>query len=391
MDDLDRYERIKRSLEYHHHQQQPQHIKNNRDNGFQLIKVENEYGSYGSDKEYLNYLQALYIKYLGAGLGQDDGVVFYSTDGGESTTYLYGSQIDDGGSMVFQTVDFGPEQDVNQMFATQRVFEPTGPLMNSEYYTGWLTHWTEPTAANVAPSVVAQGLTNILPSASVNMYMLYGGSNYGYMNGANGGGPSFDITIQSYDYDAPISEWGGVSSNSKYQSNALGIDELHDRATIFLDNEYQGTLQRPYNSTLSLNFGAGTNEIMQLSILLENQGRINYGSSMLDRKGLGKGVLSGSQYLGPWTNILLPLADAYQLNTTLRWTPIDQYNQQQYTTPSFYLATFQVENIAETFLSFQGLGKGQLFVNGFNVGRYWNVGPQQTIYIPSVLLYQVQL
>eukprot|EP01133_Synstelium_polycarpum_P015746 gene15746-18709_t len=424
-----------------------------------MVQVENEYGSYGSDKAYLGHLLNLYVNVFGPTRGNGAGVIFHSTDGA-GVDYLIGSQI----AGVYQTVDFGPTDDPMSDFKPQRVFEPTGPLMNSEYYTGWLTHWQDPTAARVDAATAANGLYDILKlGASINMYMFYGGSNFAFMNGANGGDPSsFDITIQSYDYDAVLSEagditpkylaiseaiskWTGVAPatlpsnstklaygvvpltlaaslfdnlanlspnanssqfaqsgrplyfeemdlaygfalyettiNTVYQSNSLYIDELHDRATFYVNEVNQGFLQRPDNNSITVAFASGdTNKI---SILVENQGRVNYGAYLLDRKGLGKGVISSFQYIGPWANYPLALNDL----SSLAWNPSSSYSRQS--TPSFYRGIINIANaddIADTFLSFEGLGKGNLWVNGFNVGRYWNVGPQRTMYVPSVLL-----
>ncbi|EFA82155.1 glycoside hydrolase family 35 protein [Heterostelium album PN500] len=419
-----------------------------------MVQVENEYGSYGSDKLYLNTLLSLYEKYFGTARGQESGVVFYSTDG-SGDLYLYGSQI----AGVYQTIDFGPTDDPESNFKIQRKFEPTGPLMNSEYYTGWLTHWLDSSPAGADTKSVADGLSAILKlGASVNMYMFYGGSNFGFMNGANSGGANdYEITIQSYDYDSPLNEAGDITNkylairqviseatggkvgpipannthiaygtvefteaaslfsnlniaqnviansgkpltfseagldygfilyettiNTVYQSNQLDAMAVNDRATFYVNDIYQGFLQRTFNSSIKVEFQDGDTNTIR--ILLENQGRINYGSYMDDQKGLGDGVISYFQYLGPWNNYLLPLRSL----DGLEYTPLSQYrNSSQPTFYRGYLNIASASDIGETYLSFEGLGKGNLWVNGFDVGRYWNVGPQYTMYIPSVLL-----
>ncbi|GAM27669.1 hypothetical protein SAMD00019534_108450, partial [Acytostelium subglobosum LB1] len=424
-----------------------------------MMQVENEYGSYGSDKNYLNYLLSLYIKFFGEGRGDGSGVIFHSTDGSGSG-YLYGSQIPG----VYQTIDFGPTDDPQSNFDIQRKFVPTGPLMNSEYYTGWLTHWLDSSEARVDAKTVADGLYDILKlGASVNMYMMYGGSNFGFMNGVNGGDPGdFEITTQSYDYDSPISEAGDITPkylavrdaivkwtnqplgpvpnnsthmaygtiqltqaaslfnnlqqlspnpfittgrpmmfeemklnygfalyeadiNTEYQSNSLSVMDLRDRATFYINNTNQGFVQRSSNSSINVQFTDG--DTNQVRILLENQGRVNYGSYMHDPKGLGNGVLAGFEYLGPWNNYPLSLEDL----SNIQWVESNEYNQGG--EPTFYRGNItinSVNDIGETFLAFTGLGKGNLWINGFNVGRYWNVGPQRTMYVPSVLLHQGQ-
>ncbi|KAN0023890.1 hypothetical protein ACTFIV_008280 [Dictyostelium citrinum] len=453
-----------------------------------MVQVENEYGSYGEDKSYLETLLTLLQKYLGQGDGNGSGVLFHSTDG-PSAQMLFGSKLEG----VYQTVDFGPMpmEQIQDNFKIQQTFasKPT-PLMNSEYYTGWITHWGDSSAARTDASVVAQGLDDILSlNASVNMYMFFGGSNPGFMNGANSNSPTtdFEITIQSYDYDSPLTESGDttekyfaiknviekyINNNNKQtsnsntlppvpsnstkvaygtiqitqatslfnnlgnlvnqkqqqlqtggpipmeqlqqstgfvlyettmniaQSNQLSITELHDRATFFINDEaIEDTvttgqavfLQRPFNSSIEINYPSNVTEDgdFNLRILLENQGRVNFGPYLNDRKGLlSGGVMSGQQYIGPWNNYPLPLTNK-TLSNINNWQPIKDYTLSN--TPTFYQATLSINSttdIGDTFLSFTGLGKGQLFVNGYNVGRYWNVGPQRTIYISSVLLHQ---
>eukprot|EP01132_Coremiostelium_polycephalum_P005310 gene5310-6615_t len=430
-----------------------------------MVQVENEYGSYGSDKTYLQSLLNILTSYLGDGNGDGTGVIFHSTDGPD-TQMLYGSQVI--GSNILQTVDFAPTDDPKSPFSVQRQFT-SGPFMNSEYYTGWITHYGDAHMATRNTGDVTSGLKQILLlNASVNFYMFYGGSNFGWMNGANSGSlTDYEITVQSYDYDSPITEYGDTTGKyfaireglanfganismpvppnstkyaygqvqitqasslfSQYQSLSIGpiyqsgkplsMEELkgyygfvlyettynsdqspqltfpilNDRATVYLNNVFQGFLQRPTNNTLTLKlpstFHSGTNENFNLKILVENQGRVNYGPYLKDSKGIWKGILSGGfQFLGPYDNYPLPLTNP-NLSTQISWTPIQQFSFSP-STPTFYKAILTIDTIGETFLSFKGLGKGNVFVNGFNVGRYWNVGPQRSIYIPSVLLQQ---
>eukprot|EP01113_Clastostelium_recurvatum_P015704 TRINITY_DN1880_c0_g1_i3.p1 TRINITY_DN1880_c0_g1~~TRINITY_DN1880_c0_g1_i3.p1 ORF type:complete len:426 (+),score=76.44 TRINITY_DN1880_c0_g1_i3:49-1326(+) len=173
-----------------------------------MMQVENEYGSYGNDKVYLGHLRGLMGKYVG-----DDAVVFHSTDG-PSPQMLAGSYI---GPEVYQTVDFGPGDNATANFEQQMHLQGPAPAMNSEYYTGWLTHWGDAHAANVSASMVSQSLLSLMSTmnASVNLYMFHGGTNYGFMNGANANGPSdYEITITSYDYNSPLTEAG--DPNDKY-------------------------------------------------------------------------------------------------------------------------------------------------------------------------------
>lgn len=163
------------------------------------VQVENEYGSYYTcDSVYLAHLRDLFRNLLG------DDVVLFTTDGP-------GGQ--DCGKIpeVYSTVDFGPGSDVDSCFASQREYEPQGPLVNSEFYTGWLDHWGE-LHSQENPRQVQQTLDEILArDASVNMYMYFGGTSFGFTAGSNMGG-TFQACPTSYDYDAPLSEAGDTSN-----------------------------------------------------------------------------------------------------------------------------------------------------------------------------------
>lgn len=162
--------------------------------------MENEYGSYGSDKTYKQALRDIVV----SGLGND--VILFTTDG-NGLPYLAGGRIDG----TLSTIDFGAGDAVDLSFAALRVYNPDGPLVNSEFYPGWLDHWGSPFNTVDYP-VIIKTLTEILNrNASVNTYMFYGGTNFGFVAGANED-PEYDPIITSYDYDAPISEAGDTTS-----------------------------------------------------------------------------------------------------------------------------------------------------------------------------------
>ncbi|REE81538.1 beta-galactosidase [Paenibacillus taihuensis] len=158
----------------------------------------------------------------------------------------------------------------------------------------------------------------------------------------------------------------------------LNLQDVHDRALIFLNGEYKGMIERNCKDhDVLLEIPA---EGAELEILVENMGRINYGPYLKDAKGITEGVRLGPQFLYHWTIRSLPLD---QLNG-LEFQPEPSKSQQGH--PTFYRGHFQVDERADTFLSLQGWTKGVVFVNGFNLGRYWEIGPQQTLYIPAPLL-----
>nr|XP_012624631.1 beta-galactosidase [Microcebus murinus] len=162
------------------------------------VQVENEYGSYiACDHNYLRFLLKRFRYYLG------DDVVLFTTDGAQERFLQCG-----GLQGLYSTVDFGTGNNVTAAFQIQRKSEPKGPLVNSEFYTGWLDHWGSP-HSTVKSEDVASSLYDILDrGANVNLYMFMGGTNFGYWNGAN---IPYAAQPTSYDYDAPLSEAGDLT------------------------------------------------------------------------------------------------------------------------------------------------------------------------------------
>ncbi|OMD41814.1 glycoside hydrolase family 35 protein [Paenibacillus odorifer] len=402
------------------------------------LQVENEYGSFGSDKTYLNYLKEGMIA-----RGMD--VLLFTSDGAEDHM-LQGGMIDG----VFATVNFGSR--AKEAFAKLREYQPTGPLMCMEFWNGWFDHWMKP--HNTRPeSEVAEALDEMLSlDASVNFYMFHGGTNLGFMNGANLF-EKYEPLVTSYDYDTLLDESGRPTAKfyaarkiiEKYvalpplelppviQSRAYGkvlmtesvplftqldvlshperracpvpmekfgqdygfilystkisgprsgmelvLQEVRDRALVFANGAFVGTVERWDSRGIPLEVPT---EGLQIDILVENMGRVNYGPLLRDSKGITCGVRLGYQFLHDWTIRSLPLNDLKGLS----FTPIDSEQRQQ---PSFYQGNFQVNKPEDTFLRLDGWTKGQAFINGFNLGRYWEKGPTKTMYLPAPLLRQ---
>ncbi|XP_045415971.1 beta-galactosidase-1-like protein isoform X2 [Lemur catta] len=414
------------------------------------IQVENEYGSYRAcDFSYMRHLAGLFRALLG------DKILLFTTDGPEGLRC---------GSLqgLYTTVDFGPADNMTQIFSLLRQYEPHGPLVNSEYYTGWLDYWGQNHSTRSVPAVT-KGLENMLKmGASVNMYMFHGGTNFGYWNGADEKGLFLPITT-SYDYDAPISEAGDPTPKlfalrniiSKFQEVPLGPlppasrkmmlgpltlhldgdllafldilcprgpihsilpmtfeavkqdhgfvlyrtylthtvfeptplwvphNGLHDRAYVMVDGVFQGVLERNMRHKVFLmgNLGA------RLDILVENMGRLSFGSNSSDFKGLLEPPILGQTILIKW--MMFPLIID---NLVKWWFPLQLPKSAQPQAPSgptFYSTTFPIlGSVGDTFLYLPGWTKGQVWINGFNLGRYWTKrGPQQTLYVPRPLLF----
>ncbi|CEL94206.1 unnamed protein product [Vitrella brassicaformis CCMP3155] len=166
-----------------------------------MVQVENEYGSYPAcDKGYMSAMEQMLRGYLG------DDVVYYTTDVPDERNLECGST-----NTSFTTIDFGPSrmEDLDEMHRLWREFQPTGPFVNSELYSGWFDHWGEE-----HHTVKSEDLLSIFKTiwgddydASVSFYMYHGGSNY-LWNGANIDNGTYKPTTTSYDYNAPIDQAG---------------------------------------------------------------------------------------------------------------------------------------------------------------------------------------
>ena len=421
------------------------------------VQVENEYGYYfACDHSYLLFLEQIFREYLGS------DVILFTVDG-DSESLLECGTI----PSLYATVDFGSPADPEKAFAVMRKFSPKGPLVNTEFYPGWLDRWSVPHQTRPAEDV-AKTLDKMLSmNASVNFYMYMGGTNFGFMNGAhydkeNGLLPS----ITSYDYDAPLTEAGDTTTkfhilretiakhekvpeiaippnttkfaygkvqmaqlstfldvvpklsaphgpvNSTFpltmeqigqnygfilyrtqipqqfaQSSVIfNISSLvRDRAIIYVGKIRQATVFRhPGNQSVVLKIGV----ILQLDILVENMGRCNDG--LAEPKGiLGNITLNG---------IILVNWQIYPINLDNLFSEMDAFgyllnpngnmkhvvNTDISFAPSFFYGEFPLNSSYDTFLNLPGWSKGQAFVNGFNVGRYWPViGPQITLFVPA--------
>ncbi len=158
----------------------------------------------------------------------------------------------------------------------------------------------------------------------------------------------------------------------------LTIDEPRDRAQVFLNSSPRGTVYCN-DKTFSLKFDAAEGDI--LDVLVENMGRSNYGPYMERnaRKGITDGVRHGNQFFFDWTVYPLKMNDLSSLN----YRPVPEALPQN--VPCFYRGKFRVDQPADTFLKIPGK-KGFAFINGFNLGRYWEIGPTHTLYLPAPLL-----
>jgi beta-galactosidase len=162
----------------------------------------------------------------------------------------------------------------------------------------------------------------------------------------------------------------------------LAMDTPHDYASIYAAGALAGTLDRRLGETrltIPATEAAHTAAVLHLDILVENAGRINYSKQLRgERKGLERFVSVNGEPVPGWEIYPLPMSDVPGL----------AFKSAACTGPCFYRGTFAVEQPADTFLDTSKLGKGQMWVNGHALGRFWKIGPQKTLYVPGVWLKQ---
>ena len=389
-----------------------------------LVQIENEYGAYGSDEDYLRELVRV---------TRDAGITVPLTTVDQPMPWML-----ENGSLpeLHLTGSFGSRS--AERLETLREHQPTGPLMCSEFWDGWFDWWGS-IHHTTDPAASAHDLDVLLAAgASVNIYMVHGGTNFGTTNGANDKG-RFDPIVTSYDYDAPIDEsghptakfhafrdviakyaavpdlepsprpdapvfevalsgegdWMPASTGSVSDAPAtfeelghlgalvrydvalpassadravLAFGEVRDLAWVHVDGVFVGRLSRTLHER-ALAIPAGTT----LTVLVEDQGRVNYGHRLGEEKGLiGGATLDGAPLAG-WTATPIDLA-------TVAGTGTGALGR------ALLRGTFELDAPADLFLDTTAWGKGFAFVNGFFLGRYWRNVPQQTLYVPAPVL-----
>jgi beta-galactosidase len=389
------------------------------------VQVENEYGSFGTDLEHLVHQRELL---------RDAGIVELLTTADGITAGMQANGSVEGAMPSFT---FG-----TGVPAAVELLPANTPLLCSELWGGWFDHWGERHHVRSARSMIGTVDELLAAGGSVSLYMAHGGTNFGLWNGANWDG-AIQPTATSYDSDAPIAEDGRVGAKfealrasfapfhdgplpelpaaPRFQANQtaalapeaslieairalpasrprphpatfeeIGVAEglvayettalveagettlalmgLHDRATVFVDGDRVATLDRDGETSTTLPV---TGRPVVITLLVENVGRINYGPRIGEHKGILDGVLLGRRYAHGWTHRVVPM-DAPQ--------PVGIAG-----TDGYAVAELDVAEQADAWLAFPGGVKGFVWVNGFLLGRYWNVGPQTTLYAPAPL------
>ncbi|MEW2557227.1 glycoside hydrolase family 35 protein [Streptomyces griseorubiginosus] len=406
-----------------------------------MVQVENEYGSYGSDTGYLRRLAEL-LRAVGV------TVPLFTSDGPEDHMLT-------GGSLpgVLATVNFG--SDARAAFETLRRYRPDGPLMCMEFWCGWFDHWGGEHVVRDAGDAAA-ALREILEcGASVNLYMAHGGTNFAGWSGANRGGGALhdgplEPDVTSYDYDAPIDEYGRPTEKFRRFREVLaeygpvaelppappvlgqpdevllsgwaalsavldarggapvegpvppGFEELdvdrglvryevdvpgprqpypliarglRDLAVVYVDGERAGVLTEDDGQLDKPVAGPA-----RVELWVESLGRVNYGPRSGEAKGITGGLLHERQFLHGVRATGLRL-DALDSVAGLAFGEVPGDGS-----PGLYRGVLSVRGAGDAVLELPGWTRGFVWVNGFDLGRYWSVGPQRSLYVPGPVL-----
>jgi len=400
-----------------------------------MVQVENEYGSYGNDRE---YMESIRKTWTAAGIR----IPFYTSDG--PTAYML-----EAGTLPGAAIGLDSGSD-SAAFAQAYRHNPNVPAFSGETYPGWLTHWGEKWQRPDTNGLKKEVGFLLDHHKSFNFYVIHGGSNFGFTAGANAGNAvQYQPDITSYDYDAPINEQGRptakyqmlrrmimekvsypvpaipepipameippitlkktfnlfnnqvpvlrspqprpfeyygqnqglVSYKTKligHKSGRLKIWEPHDYALVFLNGVFIDTVFR----------NGGQWEVMlpktqtanpELEIIVEGMGHINFGQFIIDRKGITDRVTLNGMTLMNWEVQLFPLDEAFISTLDKNFTGTIPDNLPC----NFFEGEFELSGTADTYFDMGNYSKGIVYINGHNLGRYWNVGPQQRLYCPA--------
>ena len=179
--------------------------------------------------------------------------------------------------------------------------------------------------------------------------------------------------------------WGSILYRTTLKEDIEGtlhLDEMHDWAQVFADGQLLGCLDRRQGE-FTLPLKSPLKKGTQLDILVEAMGRVNFDKSIHDRKGITEKVevISDGQAteLKGWS--------VYNLPPFYEFVSNKNYQKGQVVNgPAYYRATFRLDKTGDTFLDMQTWGKGMVWVNGHAMGRFWEIGPQQTLYMPGCWL-----
>jgi beta-galactosidase len=160
------------------------------------------------------------------------------------------------------------------------------------------------------------------------------------------------------------------------RSGKLVITELHDYASIYVNGKLLGRIDRMRGENmLEIPKGVADGDAT-LDILVEAMGRVNFGDRLIDRKGITERVTLSGVTLMSWDVFPLPMNDYFL--STVHFAPAETAQA-----PSFFRGTFVLKATGDTYLDMKGWKKGLVWINGHNLGRFWDAGPQERLFVPG--------
>ena len=398
-----------------------------------MTQVENEYGSYGKDHA---YMAGVRDALLAAGF---TGQLFTSDGPGQGML--------SGGTLpgIPATVNFGGGAE--GAFKELAEFRPEPhPRMIGEFWAGWFDQWGKRHNRSSVEGNLKDLEWCLRNGVSFNLYMFHGGTNFAFMAGSNGNDSSYEVDTTSYDYDAALDESGRVTPKylafrdlmQKYAKEPLPpvptmpatvalsparmtafqplagrgapvvasqprsfedlgqdygivgysaispvegkqtftVRRLMDYAVVYVDGKRVGTMDRRLNQrSIELDVEKGS----RIDLYVEALSRVNFGGALPDeRKGLEGPVTLGPETLAGWSHLPIPLAPPAKSGDRPTAFPVSGQ--------VYYRGILNAPRVGDTFLDLRGWNKGFVWVNGHNLGRFWRIGPQQTLFLPGVWL-----
>lgn len=411
------------------------------------MQIENEYGHYGSDHTYLRYLKEL-MESLGC------KELLFTSDG-KNKVALAGGTLPD----VFKTLNFG--SGAKHAFQTLEHVPHSGPNMCMEFWCGWFDSWGKKHHTRKPEDVIKEIRDFLDMGASFNMYMFHGGTNFGFMAGANHI-IHFTPTTTSYDYHAVLTESGDYTpvyhqlrkvmlehqglketplppsptyihvgpvelteyaslldqlpaigthhqspmpESMEYYGQSRGyihyrtsidgdwgnamllLQDLHDYCYVFRNGIFVKKVTPKKFKLVHLLTdceGVWLKDLKQgetLDLFVDAMGHVNFGDRIVERKGISDVRLIGKMQTRSLMNFdvyTLPMDDLSNLT----------FDQEKTSLPGFLKGSFETEKPGHCYVKLTGFTKGCVWINGFHLGRYWNIGPQQTLYVPESILKQ---